>query len=135
MKINTVPSLIRASMACVGLACMLAAGVAQAQGQLPLRSTEDDAELARGAVPDTTATQRYNTAVREAYGAQKNNLAECRKASAGERKACQADAQAQFKADMALAKQIKADPRARPVKVKGGYPRKTSETTIIEMPK
>ena len=46
-----------------------------------------------------------------------------------------ADAQAQFKADMALANQIKADPRARPVKVKGGYPRKTSETTIIEMRK
>ncbi len=135
MKINTVAFLIRASMACAGLTCMLAAGAAQAQGQLPLRATDDDAELARGAVPDTTAGQRHNTAVREAYGAQKNNLAECRNAPAAERKTCQADAQAQFKADMALANQIKADPRARPVKVKGGYPRKTSETTIIEMRK
>ena len=54
---------------------MLAAGAAQAQGNLPLRATEDDAELARGAVPDTTPAQRYNTAVREAHGARKNNLA------------------------------------------------------------
>lgn len=135
MKLKTVPYLIRAAIACAGAACMLAAGAAHAQGELPLRATEDDAELARGAVPDTTAAQRYNTAVREAYGAQKNNLAECRKAPAAERKACQADAQAQFKADMALANQIKSDPRARPVKVKGGDPRKTSETTVIEMRK
>ena len=42
------------SVACGGAACMLAAGAAHAQGQLPLRATEDDAELARGAVPDTT---------------------------------------------------------------------------------
>ena len=77
-------------------------------------------------MPDPTAAQRHNPAVREAYGAQKNTLAKCRNAPAAERKTCQADAQAQFKADMALASQIKADPRARPVKVKGGYPRKTS---------
>jgi hypothetical protein len=75
MNLKTTASPIRALIASAGLACMLAAGAAQAQGNLPLRATEDDAELARGAVPDTTPAQRYNTAVREAHGARKNNLA------------------------------------------------------------
>ena len=104
-------------------------------GEAPLGSDQAQQASPQAGAPLPTAARRHNTAVREAYGAQKNNLAECRNAPAAERKTCQADAQAQFKADMALANQIKADPRARPVKVKGGYPRKTSETTIIEMPK
>ncbi len=132
MNLKTTASPIRALIASAGLACMLAAGAAQAQGSLPLRATEDDAELARGAVPDTTPAQRYNTAVREAYGARKNNLAECRAAPAAERRSCQAQAQEQFKADMAIANQLKADPNARPVQAKGGKARMTSKTTIIE---
>jgi hypothetical protein len=33
---------------------------------------------------------------------------------------------------MAIANQLKADPNARPVQVKGGKARMTSKTTIIE---
>ncbi len=130
VHITAVP--LRVWVTTAGIACLLAAGVAQAQGNLPLRATEDEAELARGAVPDATPAERYNTALREAHGARKNNLAECRTVAAAERRACQAQAQEQFKADMAIANQLKANPRARPVKVEGGYPRMTSKTTIIE---
>ena len=130
MNIQPSASPLRALWLAAATAGLLAAGAAHAQGHAPLRATEDAAELARGATPDTTPQQRYNTAVREAYGARKNSLADCRTVPAAGRRDCQKHAQEQFQRDMAIANQLRSNPNARPVRVVCGHPRITSETKI-----
>ncbi|MEP6791954.1 MAG: hypothetical protein ABI907_11305 [Ramlibacter sp.] len=66
---------------------------------------EDEAELARGGVPDVTAQQKYRTAFNEAHGALKTNLAECRAQPAVERRGCEREAQTLFQSDLAAARQ------------------------------
>lgn len=89
-----------------------------------------EAELERTARPDTTAQQRYQTALREAGGGLKLSLAECRKLSASERKACESDARAHYKKDMEHAQEMRKNPEARPFSVKGGEVRLTNEVSI-----
>lgn len=87
-------------------------------------------ELSQGAHPDTTPQQRYQSAIREAGGGLKVSLAECRKLSAGERKACDTEARASYKKDMDYASELRKNPNARPYSVKGGEVRMTDETPI-----
>ena len=88
----------------------------------------DEASLARGAVPDTTPQQRYQTAIREAGGGLKVSLEECRAMGSPERKACEAQARSRYQADMATAKAMLRDPSVRPANVVGG-PIRSTETT------
>ena len=89
------------------------------------------ASLARGAVPDTTAQQRYQSAIREAGGGLKVSLEECRAMAAADRKACESQARARYQADMAAAKALLQDPSAGPVNVVGGPIRSTE--TVYEI--
>jgi len=95
--------------------------------------TEDEAELARGAVPDTTPQQRYQTAIREAGGGLKVSLAECRQMAPADRKSCESEARARYNADMAKARAMLKDPTIRPVNVVGGPIRSTE--TVYEIKK
>lgn len=82
------------------LALLTAAGLA-------LASPASDAEaLAKGAVPDVTPQQKYQTAIREAGGAYKEWLRECAQLAAVEQRACRLDAKSTYDADMAKAKPI-----------------------------
>jgi hypothetical protein len=100
-------------------ALSLSAGLAVAQ-------VGDEASLARGAVPDTTPQQRYQTAIREAGGGLKVSLEECRTMAAAERRSCESQARARYKEDMANARAIlRGDPNAGPVNVVGGPVRGT----------
>lgn len=92
-----------------------------------------EAALERGARPDETPQQRYQTAIREAGGGLKIALAECRSQAPAQRKSCQAEAQARYKADMAQAKQMLRNPDARPVN-EVGEPVRSTETTITTKP-
>lgn len=92
----------------------------------------DEASLARGAAPDTTPQQRYQTAIREAGGGLKVSLAECGSMAAAERKACEAEARSRYQADMAAAKAMLRNPSARPVNVVGGPIRSTETTYVIK---
>jgi hypothetical protein len=87
------------------------------------------AELERGARPDTTAQQRYQSAYREAHGGRKVAMEECAKAPAAERSACNRQAQEHFKADLARAEQLRRNPDARPISVVGSEIRST-ETRV-----
>ncbi len=92
-----------------------------------------EASLERGAVPDTTPRQHYNTAIREAGGGLKVSLEECRSMGA-ERRGCEAQARARYQADMAKARRIlQGDPSAGPVNIVGG-PIRSSETTYVVKP-
>lgn len=94
----------------------------------------DEASLARGAVPDTTPQQRYQTAIREAGGGLKVSLEECRAMVAADRRACESQARARYQADMAKAKRIlRGDPGAGPVNVVG-EPIRSTETTYVIKP-
>lgn len=94
---------------------------------------ENDAELARGAVPDTTPQQRYQTAIREAGGGLKISLQECRALVAADRKSCEAQARSRYQADMARAKAMLRDPSVGPVNVVGG-PIRSTETVYQVKP-
>jgi len=108
-------------------ALALGAGLAAAQAG-------DDASLARGAVPDTTPQQRYQTAIREAGGGLKVSLEECRAMAAQERKSCESQARARYQADMAAARAIlRGDPNAGPVNIVGG-PIRSTETVYQVKP-
>ena len=108
------------------LAATLALGTAWAQ-------TGDEASLARGAVPDTTPQQRYQTAIREAGGGLKVSLEECRSMGTAERRSCEAQARSRYQADMANARAIRrGDPSAGPVNVVGGPIRSTETTYVIK---
>ena len=94
----------------------------------------DEASLARGAVPDTTPQQRYQSAIREAGGGLKVSLEECRAMPTAERKGCEAEARARYQADMAAAKALlRGDPSAGPVNVTGG-PIRSTETVYVVKP-
>ena len=107
-------------------AAFAVAGVLAGPGTA-LAQNDDEASLARGAVPDTTPQQRYQSAIREAGGGLKVSLAECRAMAAADRKACESQARAQYQADMAQAKAMLRDASLRPVNVVGG-PIRSSET-------
>ncbi|MFT4241129.1 MAG: hypothetical protein QM569_02490 [Acidovorax sp.] len=93
-----------------------------------------EASLARGAVPDTTPQQRYQTAIREAGGGLKISLQECRALHAPQRKECESQARARYQADMAKAQAIlRGDPHAGPVNVVGG-PIRSTETVYQVKP-
>ncbi len=99
-------------------------GVAWAQAG---RAAEE--ELGRGAMPDTTPQQRYNSAIREAGGGMKLGMAECKAMPAGERKGCEREVRERYQADMAAAREMLRNPNARPVDVTGG-PIRSTETVI-----
>ena len=108
-------------------ALALGAGLAAAQAG-------DDASLARGAVPDTTPQQRYQTAIREAGGGLKVSLEECRAMAAPERRSCESQARERYQADMATARAIlRGDPNAGPVNIVGG-PIRSTETVYQVKP-
>jgi len=93
----------------------------------------DEASLARGAAPDTTPQQRYQTAIREAGGGLKVSLEECHAMGSAERRSCESQARARYQADMATAKAMLRDPSVRPVNVVGGPIRSTE--TVYEIKK
>ena len=88
-----------------------------------------DASLERGARPDTTPQQRYQTAIREAGGGLKLSLADCRKHSSAERQGCENQARATYKQDMEKAREMKSNPNALPYQVQSG-PLRMTETPI-----
>lgn len=96
-------------------------------------AAENEAELARGAVPDTTPQQRYQSAIREAGGGLKISLQECRMMGAADRKSCESQARARYQADMARAKAMLRDPSVGPVNVVGG-PIRSTETVYQVKP-
>ncbi len=116
------------SGAALAAACALGGLLALPTGAL---AQGDEASLARGAVPDTTPQQRYQSAVREAGGGLKISLEECRTMAAAERKGCESQARARYQADMAAAKALLKDPSAGPVNVVGGPIRSTE--TVYEI--
>ena len=66
--------------------------------------SEDDRELARAAVPDSTPRQLYDSAIREAGGAYKEALPECNAMRGPERSSCKREAKAIYDQDMAEAR-------------------------------
>jgi hypothetical protein len=64
---------------------------------------------ARWEQPITTAAQRLENSTKEARNAMAEALKECR--ASGERKACEAEARAQYQRDVAAAKSTAADGR------------------------
>ena len=100
-----------------GLMAVSAAALAQS----------DDASLLRGAVPDTTPKQRYQSAMREAGGGLKEAMQECRNMPAAERTSCNAQARSRYQADISRARAMLQDPSARPVNVVGA-PIRTTES-------
>ncbi|GKT25184.1 hypothetical protein [Acidovorax sp. SUPP3334] len=115
-------------------ATVLALAAASSGAFLPgtAMAQSDQASLDRGARPDTTPAQRYQTAIREAGGGLKVALQECREGDAGARKSCEADARARYKADMAAAREMLRNPDAGPVNVVGEPIRSTETTTVIK---
>lgn len=113
-------------------AAFTVAGVLAGPGTA-LAQNDDEASLARGAVPDTTPQQRYQSAIREAGGGLKVSLAECRAMAAADRKACESQARARYQADMEQAKAMLRDASLRPVNVVGG-PIRSSETVYQVKP-
>ncbi|WP_226443675.1 hypothetical protein [Acidovorax radicis] len=114
------------------LAMVLAAGGLLA---VPLGASaqNDEASLARGAVPDSTPQQRYQSAIREAGGGLKVSLEECRTMAAAERKGCESQARARYRADMASAKAMLSNPSIGPVNIVGA-PIRSTETTYVVKP-
>lgn len=94
----------------------------------------DEASLARGAVPDTTVQQRYQSAIREAGGGLKVSLEECKTVPQGkERKGCEAEARSRYQQDMANARAMRTNPDLGPVNITGG-PIRSTETVITVKP-
>ena len=92
----------------------------------------EEASLMRGAVPDTTAQQRYQSAIREAGGGLKVSLEECRAMPPGkERKGCEADTRSRYQQDMANARAMRTNPKLGPVNVTGGPIRSTETVTTV----
>ncbi|AVO42782.1 hypothetical protein [Simplicispira suum] len=91
-----------------------------------------EASLERGSHPDTTPEQRYQTAIREAGGGLKLALAACRE-QAADRKNCEREARANYKDDMAYARELRRNPDARPTSIRSGI-ESTEVTTIRVIP-
>ena len=123
-KARSLPLVFVAALALGG--AMFVPATATAQGV-------DEASLARGAVPDTTPQQRYQTAIREAGGGLKVSLEECRAMATADRRSCESQARARYQADMAKAKAMLKDPSIGPVNVVGGPIRSTE--TVYEIKK
>ena len=66
----------------------------------------EEESLRRGAVEDTTPSQRYQTAIREAGGAYKEALRECTQLGGADRRACVREAKATYDRDMFQARMI-----------------------------
>lgn len=112
---------------------VLALGASLAAPNAAVAQPDHEASLARGAVPDTTPRQMYQTAIREAGGGLKVSLEECRSMAAAERRSCEAQARARYKEDMAKAQRIlRGDPTAGPVNVVGGPVRGTETTYQVK---
>lgn len=93
----------------------------------------DEASLKRGAAPDTTAQQRYQSAIREAGGGLKISLQECKTLPAGkDRKACEGDARSRYQQDMAGARAMRSNPNLGPVNITGGPIRSTETVTVVK---
>ncbi|WP_026435039.1 hypothetical protein [Acidovorax sp. JHL-9] len=90
-----------------------------------------EASLIRGAVPDTTAQQRYQSAIREAGGGLKVSLEECKAMPQGkERQGCEAEARLRYQQDMADARAMRSNPDKGPVNITGGPIRSTETVTV-----
>ena len=81
----------------------------------------------RGLAGARSATR---TAIREAGGGLKQNLAACRE-QAAERKSCEREARATYQDDMAFARELRRNPDARPTNIPGGI--ESSEVTTIRV--
>lgn len=92
-----------------------------------------EASLERGARPDVTPEQRYQSAIREAGGGLKIALAECRE-QAAERARCERQARATYKEDMAFARELRRNPDARPVQAPLTPIESTEVVTIRQIP-
>lgn len=91
---------------------------------------DDEASLAKGAQEDATPQHRYQTAIREAGGGLKLNLAACKEMPPKERSSCNQQARARYQEEMAAAKELLKNPQARPLNVTGSPIRST--VTAIE---
>ena len=117
----------RRALLAVGLALTgLLAGPVVALAQ------SDEVSLERGAVPDSTPQQRYQSAIREAGGGLKVSLEECRAMAAADRKGCESQAQARYRSDMASAKAMLSNPSAKPVNITGEPIRSTEITYVVK---
>ncbi|SEA55623.1 hypothetical protein [Acidovorax soli] len=116
------------------LSGLLAATVCAVAGVLSVpvwAQGRGEASLMRGAVPDTTAQQRYQSAIREAGGGLKVSLEECKAMPPGkERKGCEAEALSRYQQDMADARAMRSNPDKGPVNITGGPIRSTETVTV-----
>lgn len=113
-------------------ASVIAAGMLAAV-PLTAAAQSDEASLQKGAMPDVTPQQRYQSGIREAGGGLKVSLEECRAMAGADRKGCESQAQARYRADMARAKAMLKDPSVRPFDVTG-EPIRSTETTYVVKP-
>ena len=96
-RINKCKSEIAALLA---TACLASISVVHAS------ESSNEQSLRRGAVEDVTAQQKYQSAIREAGGAQKEALRECATLALDARRACTREAYATYQREMASAKLI-----------------------------
>lgn len=68
--------------------------------------SSDEQSLRRGSVEDVTPQQKYQSAIREAGGAQKEALRDCALLASDARRACTREAKASYAQEMASAKLI-----------------------------
>jgi hypothetical protein len=90
------------------LSCLLAATLF-ALGATAAASTQDErdaAALERAAQPDATPQQFYDSAIREAGGAYKLALEDCKSLKGAEHAACLKEANATYRSDMAEAHKL-----------------------------
>jgi outer membrane protein assembly factor BamD (BamD/ComL family) len=69
--------------------------------------TEDDRELTKAAIPDTTPQEFYNTAISEAGGAYKEAQKDCKALPKAERSICLREAKTLYDHDMAEAREMR----------------------------
>src|SRR5262245_48384486 len=93
----------------LGAAAFAATGVAAATLPSPIAEPGDPA---RWYEPADTPAKRHAVAMKEASAALQEALAECRQAANGDRRACESEARANYKADVAAAKELRAAPPA-----------------------
>jgi hypothetical protein len=79
--------------------CILASALLVMAGTAFAQS-DDDRELARAAVPDSTPRQLYDSAIREAGGAYKESLRDCNALRGVERSRCAREAKVTYDRDM-----------------------------------
>ena len=87
---------------------VLWAGVAL--GPVVLAAASEARQLEQADRPDVTAQQKYQTAIAEAGGGLKINLADCRGQPAKAARACVKDAQSRYQQEMAVARELLRHP-------------------------